>query len=161
MNISLSLLLESFEQSVECLRFHVTFFNRGADRLFFPNPKIIDLRFLNPLDGREAQWFTNMVVAKRNNGFELAPAACRVFEWRVRPRGIAFPVAEKFSDYGRWCVDIPPGAYQVTYHFDVLPDYFDPDSEARLPDLEQMARAKYIALWQGHAQSNPVTVIRG
>lgn len=160
MNTSLSLLLESFEQSVECLRFHVSFFNRGADRLFFPTPKITGLCFQNAADGQEAQWFTNMVVAKRDNGFELGTGAARVFEWRVRPRGIAFPVAEKFSDYGRWCVDIPAGTYHVTYHFEVQPEYYDPDSQSRLPELEQMARTKYAALWQGQAKSNSVTVLR-
>lgn len=160
MSYSLSLLLESFEQSVERLRFRVTFFNRTAGRLFFPLPDIIGLRFRNAADGREAQWFTHMLVSKRNDGFTLEPGAFRPFDWRVRPCGILSPTTEKFSEYGRWCVDITPGKYQVSYHFEVGPEYFDPDSHARLADLQQMARDRSASLWQGQAESNSVTVFR-
>lgn len=162
MNHRLSLVLEALEQSNSGFRFRVTARNDSAVKLFLPFPEITSLAFTSVATGREAEWYTRLLVSASGRGFTLQPEESQVFEWQVRPCSFEppLPVEGDYSDwnYRRWCVGIEAGTYSVQCQWNVDAGFFDPDSHMRIGDLERAATAEDAQFWMGRIESNVVQV---
>ena len=61
--------------------------------------------------------------------------------------------------FDRWCVDLQPGTYDVSYRLQVDADYFDPDSHYGLPQLRREAESHSAKVWLGDAVSNELRLV--
>jgi hypothetical protein len=161
MNHDLALSLDLAEQGSWGFRFRLAATNRSAVRLLVPSPDVTDLRFRAEVAAKEAEWYTGLLVSAAGGAFTLEPSEAREFEWRVRPCDVERPESYDDYDYYRWCVDLPPGAYSAWFRWRVDAEYFAPDSHVRFSDLEYWAEKDAAVVWQGTAESNRVTVVRG
>ena len=135
--------------------------NSSNQRLLLPSPAITNLVFADTSSGRQAKWFTSLMVSSNWSGFTLAPDEQRDVSFAVRPCSVKRPAANNFrggDDYARWCAELSAATYPVHYSFTVDHTYFDGDSHWRFPQLEGEADRQSATPWTGTAQSNVITI---
>jgi hypothetical protein len=160
MDLDLSLTIELLEQNTDCLQFRLLLRNHAGVKLILPVPEIHGLRFCNKATMKESEWYTCLLISSDWAGITLEPGEKKTIDYRVRPCAIDRPAEDDFSDYYRWCVDLPNGEYLVWFRFDVGEDYFCPDSHYRFEDLVREAEEVQAVVWKGKAQSNRLHLVR-
>lgn len=156
----LALSLELLKHVAESLEFRTTLRNLSSVKLLFPYPEIHELRFRNKATDRESEWYTEFFVSSDWGGFTLNPGEVKVIEYRVRPCGVESPTESDFTDYARWCVELPPGEYLVWFRYRVGKDYFCCDSHYHYDDLLREAKSEQAIVWSGEARSNQLHLVR-
>src|SRR5437660_1636394 len=109
MKHKLSLTLKMLEQRSWGFRFGLILRNESAANLLLPYPEIHGLRFANKATMRESEWYTSILQSTDWVGFTLQPGYEKAIDYRVRPCDVPCPFENDFTDYSRWCVDLPPG----------------------------------------------------
>jgi hypothetical protein len=154
--------LKCNEQKSDFISFQLRTTNCGGERLLLPQPQIIGLTFIDSNTGKQAEWFTSLLVSSKWAGVALAPKERLDVSFRVRPHSIPRPeewgTTRITSDYFRWSLDLHSGIYAVHYMFTVDRDYFDGDSHWRFPKLEREAAEHSAIPWLGTAKSNVLTI---
>ncbi|HUR96528.1 MAG TPA: hypothetical protein VMZ26_00540 [Pyrinomonadaceae bacterium] len=153
--------LKCNEQKSDCISFQLRTTNCGGERLLLPQPEITGLTFIDSKTGKEAGWFTSVLVSSTWAGKVLAPKEHFDVTFQVRPRSVPQPKADALGqggDYFRFCVELHPSIYAVHYAFTVDEDYFDPDSHWGLPQLEREAAKQSAIPWVGTVKSNILTI---
>src|SRR5262245_639929 len=137
MNHELSLSLELLDHRARGLRFRMRVQNRSAIKLLLPFPEIHGLRFVSLASTKESEVYMSRLWSAAGGRFAEDPGDSWAIEWRVRPSEVERPESDDYSDYHRWCVDLPAGEYVAYYRWRVARDFFAPGSHMRLPDLER------------------------
>jgi len=145
----------------KCLSFTLTLRNSSETRLVLPYPDITDLRFRSCTTGDVSEWYTDSFVSSEGAALVLEASTSRVFKLDARFQDVNVEMLpHEFSEFQRWCVDLPIGEYTAWYTFVVSDDYFDGDSHWRIGDLEREAAAHDAVVWKGQVFSNAITVVR-
>lgn len=160
MNHEISLTLELADHTAECLCFRLVIHNRSNVRLLLPYPEITDIRFGNKATFQECAGLMSWFQTSEWGGVVLDPDEPKQIQYRVRPCSVGEPSEEDFSDYYRYCVELPAGEYMVWLVTEVKEDYFDSDSHYQLADLKREADAAEAIVWMGQAKSNRLHVVR-
>ena len=162
MNDELSLVLRLFGQADGRYQFVLTVYNLSADRLLVPRPDVIGLRFRPAGSAEEAQWYTRTLQVSRWKGDVLNPSQALDVAFSAvacsarRPPTHEDVIADRFEP---WCVELRPGAYDVSYRLSVDDNYFEPNSHYRLSNVRREAESRGARAWTGEAVSNELRVV--
>jgi hypothetical protein len=129
--------------------------NESANRLLIPWPEIIGFRFQAVGGSKVANWGCSWLQSSSWGGGVLQPGEAREFVFSV----VACSATPRPTEDDRWCVDLQPGAYDVSYRLQVDADYFDPDSHYRLPQMRREAESHSAEVWLGEAVSNELRLV--
>ena len=162
MNTDVTLNIRLVEQSEARYLLAVTVRNESRRRLLIPWPEIIGFRFRADGGSAEAEWLTRTLQHSSWGGGVLDPDESREFTFNVVACSARrIPTGDEMISgrFDRWCVDLRPGAYAVSYRLQVDADYFDPDSHYRLPQLQREAESHSAEVWSGEAVSNELRLV--